>query len=381
MPQPSPRRILHLHGFPGTGRAVARSVDIANGLGSTFIHCIAVDRNTDLPTGFQPGIAVDFELDFPPLSQFPTPRRLLNIARAMDGYDLVCTYGWGGIHAVLAHTLYSDHLSLPPLVHHEDGYDETARQRASTRRVWFRRIALGKTSALVVPDEALEKIALADWQQPIGRVRRISDGVDTSAFARHPRPDALPRLLKRAGELWTGCLTQFDPAENLSILVRAFARLAPNWHLVLLGDGPERKEIELEVDRLRLNDRVHIRSLPEDPAKVLGLFDIYALAGLGATYPPAMLQAMAAGLPVTAVGLGNGVSLVAVSNAGYVWDAGKEAELGQSLHALSLDENLRKSIGAANRAAARSEHERSQMMAQYRRLYTGIMDRGACSRS
>src|SRR5690606_37031312 len=146
----------------------------------------AIDRN----------IAVRCPEDFPALAGLPTPARLQRLARAMQGFDLILSYNRGAMDAVMAHTVFRDFHSLPPLVHHEDGFNEDEARRLKPSRNWYRRIALGRASALVVPSRRLEEIALQAWQQPPAKVWRIANGIDTAAYARKPRPDALPRVIK-----------------------------------------------------------------------------------------------------------------------------------------------------------------------------------------
>ena len=78
----------------------------------------------------------------------------------MRGYDLVLTYNWGAMDAVMAHTLFADVYKLPPLVHHEDGFNEDEAERPQAAAQLYRRIALGRGAALVVPSRTLERIAL-----------------------------------------------------------------------------------------------------------------------------------------------------------------------------------------------------------------------------
>src|SRR5690606_4616858 len=129
-------------------------------------------------------------------------------------YDLICTYNWGAMDAVMAHTLFADVHRLPPLVHHEDGFNEDEAVRLKPMRNVFRRIALGRTSALMVPSRTLERIALDVWQQPRSRVRRIPNGIPTRAYARKAKPDHLPGLVKRRGEFWAGTLAGLRKVKN-----------------------------------------------------------------------------------------------------------------------------------------------------------------------
>src|SRR5690606_31501226 len=132
--------------------------------------------------------------------------RLRRIAAAMAGYDLILTYNWGAMDAVMAHTLYADVHKLGPLIHHEDGFNEDEAKRLKLRRNWYRRIALGRSAALVVPSRRLEAVALDAWAQPPHRIHRIVNGIPTAAFAKKPRAAALPGLIKRKGEFWVGSL-------------------------------------------------------------------------------------------------------------------------------------------------------------------------------
>src|SRR5690606_30754014 len=170
-------------------------------------------------------IPVTYPRDFPALKGKPTPGRLQRLARAMQGYDLVLTYNWGAMNAVMAHTAFRDAFRLPALIHHEDGFNEDERKRLKPIRNWFRKIALGRANGLVVPSETLEGIALQVWEQPIGRVKHIPNGIDTKAFAKRPKPDALRGVVKRKGEFWVGTLAGLRPVKNLPRLVRAFRHL------------------------------------------------------------------------------------------------------------------------------------------------------------
>src|SRR5690606_36852336 len=110
-------RILHLHSsFDPVGKE-ARAAKLINPFGRAAAHDIVSAQ----PDALGAMAAVDRKLevrvreDFPALSGRPTPGRLQRLAQAMRGYDLVITYNWGAMNAVLAHTVFRDFLSLPPL--------------------------------------------------------------------------------------------------------------------------------------------------------------------------------------------------------------------------------------------------------------------------
>ncbi|MEO1967691.1 MAG: glycosyltransferase [Sphingomonadaceae bacterium] len=372
-----PKRILHIHGNFDNTSAARRSVDVINCLGPGFGHAIVSGDNIGGGIdGVNDDITATRVVGFARMSGPPMPGKLQRIARDMRGYDLVCTYGGGAMNAALAHTLFADLHGLPPLIHHEDGSDGLP-DNPSRRQVWLRRIGLGRAAGLVVPNEQLEELALTAWQQPIGRVKHIPDGIELPKQGKKPKGDALPRLLKRPGELWVGNSSEFLPRDNLPTLVRAFAELADNWHLVLLGDGPERARVEAEIDRLAINHRVHIRPAPARMEPLLGLFDIYGLAGpIPLEYPPRLLSIIASGVPLAGVALGSSADLLSPDNAAFVFPGGNDEELAQALVGLSFDDRLRKSVGKANREEIATRLSRERMTSSYKRLYSSAIDRG-----
>lgn len=368
-------RILHLHSSFDPGGKELRAVKLMNHFGPRPEHVVisAVPDALAAAEAIDRKVKISYPRDFPPLAGKPTPGRLRLLAKAMQPFDLILTYNWGAMDGVLAHAVFRDFLSLAPLVHHEDGFNEDEADGLKTSRNWFRRVALFRASALVVPSRRLERIALDVWQQPRGRVRLIANGIDTAAYRRKPKADALPRVLKRRGEKWVGTLAGLRPVKNLPRLVRAFAPLPEEWQLVILGEGPEREAIRAQAMELGIAHRVHLPGFVSDPAKAVGLFDIFALSSDSEQFPISVLEAMAAGLAVVSPEVGDVVTMVDETNRPFVTPVGDEAALTDALAKLAAEEPLRRSIGDANRALAGSRYDEAAMFTAYRRLYGEVM--------
>lgn len=372
----APPRILHLHSSFDAGGKELRSVRLINAFGRDIAHAIVSgypDRRAAAAM-LDRKAAVTWP-DFPPLGGKPWPGRLKRLAAAMAGYDLICTYNWGAMNAALAHTLFADVYKLPPLVHHEDGFNEDEAGGLKPRRNLYRRIALGRSAAIVVPSRTLERIALETWAQPRSKVRLIPNGIDTAAYARQPKRDALPRVIKQRGELWVGTLAGLRKVKDLPALVRAFHRLPEEWQLVILGDGPERAAILAEAEAHGIEHRVHLPGFIAEPAKAIGLFDVFALSSRSEQFPISVVEAMAAGLPVAAPRVGDVGAIVASENGPFLAAPGDEDGLAQAIHRLAADPALRKRVGEANRARAAAEFDETRMIDRYGALYRGLMGR------
>ena len=369
-------RLLHLHSTFDAGGKELRCVRLINAFGEEAEHAIVSgEPERRSAAALLGGKARASWPKFPPLAGKPLPGRLGRLAAAMAGYDLICTYNWGAMDAVMAHTLFADVHKLAPLVHHEDGFNEDEADRLKRGRNLYRRIALGRTSALVVPSRTLERIALETWDQPRTRVRLIPNGIDTRAYAKTPKRDALPRLIKRKDEYWVGTLAGLRKVKNLIALVRACAGLPDEWQLVIVGEGPERAAILAEAAALGIEHRVHLPGFVAEPAKAVGLFDVFTLASHSEQFPISVVEAMAAGLPVAAPRVGDIAAMVASDNGPFLCAPGDEDALAEAIARLASEPALRRRVGEANRRKAVADYDEQAMIDRYRALYWGLMGR------
>lgn len=321
-----------------------------------------------------PGLAVAYPDDFPALTGWPTPARLAGLARSLRGYDLICTYNWGAMDVVMAHRLFARAFGLPPLVHHEDGFNEDEARALKPTRNLYRRVALTGAAKVIVPSAGLEAIARDVWHVPRARLERIANGIDTADFAGPPAPDTLP-FPKPDGQHWVGTLAGLRAVKNLPLLVQAMTALPDNWHCVIVGEGPERAAILAAAAAHGIADRIHLPGAVTDPARVIGLFDIFALSSQSEQFPLSVVEAMAAGLPIAAPAVGDIAAMVAAGNRDHITAPGDPAALGQALAQLAADPDLRARIGAANQARARAEYDFAAMLARYRAIYGTAMGR------
>ncbi|MBO9497911.1 MAG: glycosyltransferase family 4 protein [Novosphingobium sp.] len=370
------KRILHLQSSFGAGGKELRAVRLMNAFGREFEHTVVSAEPGAMKAAdhVSRNVSVAYPQDFPSLTGFPGLGRMKRLAEAMRGYDLVLSYNWGAMDGVLAHTLYAEAFGLPPLIHHEDGFNADEAVKLKPKRNFYRRIALGRAAALVVPSRGLEEIALEVWHQPRGRVHRIANGIPTAAYAKQPLRDVLPNLVKRNDEFWIGTLAGLRAVKDLPAMVRAFATLPPEWQLVILGEGPERAAIEAEAAGLKIAHRVHLPGFCADPAKVVGLFDIFALSSRSEQFPISVVEAMAAGLPVVSPAVGDVAEMVASANAEFIVPPGDEGALGWAMGSLSANPALRREVGRANRAKAQESYDEKRMIARYRALYGAVIE-------
>jgi len=362
-----PVRILHAHSTFALGGKEARAVRLMNAFGRVAEHSIISGMPDQLSArdAIDRSLRVDFPDGAPSLSGRPGAR-LWSLARFMRGFDLVLTYNWGALDAVMARRLFGG----PPLVHHEDGFNQDEAGQLKSGRNLYRRLALGAAHRLVVPSEQLEKVAARAWRQPVDRIQRIPNGVPIERFSRRPAGDSIPGLTRREGEIVIGTVAGLRPVKNLPRLVRAFAAMRSKAaRLVIVGQGPESERIVAEARALGVADRLILPGFIPDPARYIGLFDIFALSSNSEQFPISLVEAMAAGLPAVCTGVGDIKAIVSADNRPLIVSPEDEAAFTAALDSLADRTDLRRNIGLANRERAAAEYDERQMIEHYARLY------------
>jgi glycosyltransferase involved in cell wall biosynthesis len=373
----APVRILHLHSTFSLGGKEARAVRLMNAFGAAATHTIlsAVPDALGARDAIDRGIAVDFPKDAPSLAGLPGPARYRVIARYMQRFDLVLSYNWGSMDGVMARRMFAHFMRLPPLVHHEDGFNADEAEHQNPKRMWFRRLALPTAHALVVPSERLERIAREAWHQPARRVRRIANGIAVGRYAGPPDPQAIPGFVRRPGEVVIGTIAGLRAVKDLGRLIDALAGLDPHVRLVIVGEGPEREALVARATGAGVGARVLFAGFLDRPWRYVGAFDVLALSSLSEQFPIAVLEGMAAGLPVASTAVGDVAAMVSPENRDFVVPREPPRLLEAALQTLAGDGALRARIGGANRAKALTQYDEATMIAEYSNLYQSALSR------
>ncbi len=199
----------------------------------------------------------------------------------------------------------------------------------------------------------------------------IGNGLPTSAFA--AAPPALPRA---PGILRVGMIARMNtPAKNHKLLLRAAARLISNFpHLqfVLVGDGPLRQELEKEAEVLGLGSRALFLGDRRDIPSVLASLDISVLPSESESQSNAILEAMAAGVPIVASNTGGNPELIGEGR-GLLVRCGDKEDLAQGIARLLQNTELRSEISENARDFVRQNFTLEKMRSRFEELYADLI--------
>ena len=376
-------RILHLHSSFDLGDQESRTARLMNHFGNQAEHTLlsAVRDAFGAADMIDRRVKVSFPKDAAPLlAGMPSMGRYRRLAAYMKKFHLVLSYNFGAMDGVMAHTLFTRSMKLPPLIHHEDGFEQDEVDRLKWHRNWFRTIALQRSDALVVPSKTLEHIARNVWHQPLEKIARFPNGIDTAHYNRRPQRGSFPGFQKRDGDIVVGTIANLRTVKNLPRLLRAVAAAGPHIRLAIVGEGPDRDVIIAEAKRLGITDRVMMPGYLRDPARYIRLFDIFALSSDSEQYPVSLVEAMTSALPIVSTDVGDIRNIVARENRPFIVPRADEDALALAINSLAKDAALRATLGAANRLLACSQYDEDTMFARYRQLYGSAMKRADFAR-
>jgi glycosyltransferase involved in cell wall biosynthesis len=344
-------------------------VNIANRLGRRYRHIVlALDQVTSAAERFARD--VDYGLVELKIDKRQQARNILRFRGVIAQIhpDLMLTYNWGAVDWGMANAIFP----LCRHVHFEDGFgpDEFAGQKR--RRILGRRYGLRRAERIVVPSRLLERIALETWKLPPDRVAFVPNGVDLARFATPPDRSLLATLGIARHELVVGTVAPLRPEKDLGRLIRAFAsvRASRPVRLVIVGDGSERARLVDEVWRLGLESRIVFAGSTNTPERYLGLFDLFAMSSETEQMPIAVLEAMAAGLPIASVDVGDVGAMVCAANRVHVVPKNDSALAG-AISALLADAPLRDRLGAGNRERAYAHYDQETMFQEHDLILQG----------
>jgi glycosyltransferase involved in cell wall biosynthesis len=227
--------------------------------------------------------------------------RLARFARAYRPEVIVSFLTRANIAAVLAARAAGAHCIISERVHTSSHFGSGI--SAHVYKAVVRRLYRHADTVVSVSDGVARDLA-DSFGIPSDRLVTINNPVDGPAIER--AAEDTPTLdLPDDFALAVGRLV---PNKNFAMLIRAYAHADIRPHLVILGEGPERHQLEALARMLSVADRVHLPGYVDNPHAVMRRATLYVSASNAEGFPNAMIEAMVLGQPVVATDCHSGPS-------------------------------------------------------------------------
>jgi glycosyltransferase involved in cell wall biosynthesis len=194
---------------------------------------------------------------------------------------------------------------------------------------------------------------------PVSKIRTIYEGMDLSLYPRrthmNPRNSNEPVVV--------GTVAHLSREKGLNYLVEAASRIPEvqkRLRFVIVGNGDCRQELEKYVREKGLTDVFHFAGFHPDITPYMKSFDIFALPSLSEGLSSAILEAMAASLPIVATDVGGIPELVTHGENGLLVAPADPEALARAIQHLAEDpqESLRMGQRGRSRMEERFTLER-----------------------
>jgi glycosyltransferase involved in cell wall biosynthesis len=229
----------------------------------------------------------------------------------------------------------------------------------------FRRAVLRDALSIVANSEGLRQLSHASDPFP---VNVIPNGVNTRRFqpAGEPRRDGVFRVLA-IGRLQD----QKNHAFALKVLANVRQRIDERLEYHVVGDGPLRHRLEDLAAQLDLTQNIvwHGWVSRESLAEIYSSCDCLLHPTLYEGMPNAVLEAMAAGLPVVASSVPGNRDLVTEGETGYTCNLADETGFSEALIRLAADASLRQSFGHAARGIVETRYSWDAVSQRYADIF------------
>ncbi len=282
----------------------------------------------------------------------------------------------GLVHSHLYHAnLYGRLAALVAGVPAVATVHNTYAQRKLHRRIFNNLLSRVSAQVIAVSEEIRRDLLQYDWIAP-DRIATIPNGIDVGRIeTRMTRQQARERLGIADNELAIGCVGRLEEQKGHRYLLEALAmlnrdrKLAGRFRLVLVGDGRLQRDLKDRASSLGVSEWTSFLGTRRDIAEILKSLDIFVMPSLWEGFSVAMLEAMAAGLPVVISDVGGVSQTLGENEYGIKVPAGNAAELASAIRLLAEDPDGRASLGRSARKRVLAKFSIDVMMAALDRVY------------
>ncbi|HWJ32092.1 MAG TPA: glycosyltransferase family 4 protein [Gaiellaceae bacterium] len=329
-------KVLHVHRIGGIGGSERHLLTLLPALAERGVDVsfLGLDDPSRAPDPFYEALTVPYERVAAPRDI--DPLLATRVARAARRADIVHTHL---VHADVYGALGARRLVATK--HNDDPF------RAGAFRFVERALAW-RASRVIAITHALARFQIESVGLPAEKVEVIHYGLDDlpTAWGANP-PDSVPPNVR---VLLAIC--RLEPQKGVDVAIRAL-REVPDAHLVVLGEGPQRPELERMAD-----ERVHLLGRVPDVAAWLRRATALVHPARWEGFGLALLEAMLASLPVVASRVSSIPEVVADGVTGLLVPPDDPAALAAAVNLVLADPGA---YGEAGRARALAEFSVARM--------------------
>jgi glycosyltransferase involved in cell wall biosynthesis len=235
---------------------------------------------------------------------------------------------------------------------------------------------LANRSARIVANSASVRDFYVKRGLPQERIAVVPAGVEELRSASISRAELLSQLaLPGDSKLiaYLGTLTVRKRIKELIWAADQLKAVGTTANLIVIGEGPLRGRLERYTRQNRVEDQVHFLGRRDDARELLPHIDVLWQASTTDGQSSAILEAMAAGIPVVAADAPGNRELVIPGETGYLVPCCQRAGFARHTLPLLEDPELARRLGSAGRRLVLERHRAEDYVERHARLYRELL--------
>ena len=173
---------------------------------------------------------------------------------------------------------------------------------------------------------------------------------------------------------WIGRMTGIKRTDDVLLAFKSLRERGIDARLCLVGDGPDRAQVERRAHELGLMRETLFVGYQEEVSRFFAAFDVFILPSANEGTPVTAIEALAAGKPVVATRVGGIPDVVRDGEDGFLVAPGDVDALAERLAQLATDPELRDRMGDAARARVRERYSVERLVDDVDRLYRSLLE-------
>jgi glycosyltransferase involved in cell wall biosynthesis len=246
---------------------------------------------------------------------------------------------------------------------------------------WKRRlvnpILMLLTSKVTAISEATKKALVKYEYIPKNKIDVIFNGIKKLAVDSTSSVKVRNRYKINQDAVLLGTVARLDSIKNHKMMLNAFSSLSSTavpLHLVIVGDGDERDNLEKQITALGIQNKVTMTGYKSNPADYLNAIDIFLLPSFSEGTSMTLLEAMSLGKPCIATDVGGNSEVIQDGVTGLLIPNDDERSLVQAINKVIRSETLHNDLQKAALQRFEDKFSNNIMNENFKQAYQSVME-------
>jgi len=163
--------------------------------------------------------------------------------------------------------------------------------------------------------------------------------------------------------------------KNIGLQIRAMAEAVkkyPNAELIIVGDGPERKKLELKIKNLKLQNYIKLLGWQNNPDEFYSQADAFLLTSDYEGWGMVAVEAANYGLPIIMTNVGCAGELIENEKSGLVVPVNNQIKLEEAMVRIIKDDSLRKKLAEGALSATKKLPSKEETLSLYKQSWEKV---------